>query len=63
MTVQPCPDCGKEISKRALACPNCGRRIEFTMVVFSIIFWSIFAAVIFWAIVAGLIALLNSLGR
>lgn len=23
-----CPDCGKEISKKANACPNCGRRIK-----------------------------------
>ena len=22
--LQPCPDCGREVSKRAASCPNCG---------------------------------------
>jgi DNA-directed RNA polymerase subunit RPC12/RpoP len=27
--LQPCPDCGHKISKKAAACPSCGRRISF----------------------------------
>jgi hypothetical protein len=41
--LQPCPDCGKEISKRALACPNCGRRVNFGPVMFSAFLWAAFA--------------------
>jgi hypothetical protein len=24
----PCPDCGKEVSTKALTCPNCGRKLK-----------------------------------
>ena len=27
-TLMPCPDCGREVSKRALMCPNCGCKGE-----------------------------------
>ena len=27
-TLIPCPDCGREVSKRALMCPNCGCKGE-----------------------------------
>jgi hypothetical protein len=36
----PCPDCGKEISKRVLACANCGRRVNFGPVMFSAFLWA-----------------------
>jgi hypothetical protein len=29
-TLQPCPDCGREISTSATACPNCGRKLKST---------------------------------
>jgi len=28
MPLMPCPDCGREVSKRALMCPNCGLKGE-----------------------------------
>jgi hypothetical protein len=28
MTLMQCPDCGREISDRAMACPGCGRPIQ-----------------------------------
>jgi predicted RNA-binding Zn-ribbon protein involved in translation (DUF1610 family) len=51
--LHPCPDCGREISKRALACPNCGRRIAFGTVIGSAIFWTLLALLVFvWFVVS-----------
>jgi hypothetical protein len=35
----PCPDCGHQVSSRAVACPSCGRGIKFQTQIFSAIFW------------------------
>ena len=31
-SLMPCPDCGREVSKRALMCPNCGLKGEIIVV-------------------------------
>jgi predicted amidophosphoribosyltransferase len=61
--LQPCQDCGKEISKRALACPNCGRRIAFGMVIFSAVFWAAIILAAFGAVVIALVQIINQSPR
>ena len=35
-SLMPCPDCGREVSKRALMCPNCGCKGEVIAVEFKL---------------------------
>jgi predicted RNA-binding Zn-ribbon protein involved in translation (DUF1610 family) len=41
--LQPCPDCGHAISKRALACPNCGRKMKFKGAIAAVLIWILIA--------------------
>jgi hypothetical protein len=61
--LQPCPDCGKEISKRAVACPNCGRRANLGPAMFSAFLWAAFAIAVTGLIVFVLLHIITQTSR
>ncbi len=57
--LQPCPDCGHQVSKKAVACPSCGRRISFGLVIFAAVFCCALAVAFFVSFAFALFQLAN----
>lgn len=50
-----CPDCGRTVSRKAVACPGCGRQISFAMPIFTAVLWALVVFVFASALVSALV--------